>query len=101
MTTITATVRGGRIEVAEPINLPDGTELRIPLPEAEPDAPMSAAEIARVVSAMDRMERVERTDAERAAWDAERAAQREREKADFAAEGERLKRMWDDPVPPR
>src|SRR5437870_2537594 len=32
MTTIKATVRGGRLEVQEPINLPDGTELLIPLP---------------------------------------------------------------------
>jgi hypothetical protein len=33
MTTIKATVRGGRLEVDEPINLPDGTELVIPLPD--------------------------------------------------------------------
>ena len=32
MTTIKATVRGGRLEVEEPINLPDGTELWLPLP---------------------------------------------------------------------
>lgn len=33
MVTIKATVRGGRLEVEEPINLPDGTELLIPLPD--------------------------------------------------------------------
>ncbi len=32
MNTIKATVRGGRLEVDQPINLPDGTELLIPLP---------------------------------------------------------------------
>jgi hypothetical protein len=32
MTTITAIVRNGRIEVDEPIDLPDGTELTIPIP---------------------------------------------------------------------
>jgi hypothetical protein len=32
MTTIKATIRNGRIEVDEPIDLPDGTELTIPLP---------------------------------------------------------------------
>jgi hypothetical protein len=32
MNTIKATVRGGRLEVEEPIDLPDGTELLIPLP---------------------------------------------------------------------
>jgi hypothetical protein len=32
MTTIKAIVRNGRIEVDKPIDLPDGTELTIPLP---------------------------------------------------------------------
>ena len=32
MSTVKATVRGGRLELEEPINLPDGTELLIPLP---------------------------------------------------------------------
>jgi hypothetical protein len=32
MATIKAIIRNGRIEVAEPIDLPDGTELTIPLP---------------------------------------------------------------------
>ncbi|MBV9126152.1 MAG: hypothetical protein JO112_22615 [Planctomycetes bacterium] len=32
MNTIKATVRGGRLEVEEPIDLPDGTEFLIPLP---------------------------------------------------------------------
>jgi hypothetical protein len=97
MTTITATVRGGRLEVSEPIDLPDGTELRIPLP----DGPLSPEELARVLAAMERMRPFDLTDAERAAMEADRQAQREREKAEFVAEGERLKRMWDDPIPPR
>lgn len=101
MTTITATVRGGRLEVAEPIDLPDGTELQIPLPGAADDGPMSPDEIARVVAAMGRMVSFDLTDAERAAWEAERQARKEREKAAFVAEGEKLRRMWDDPLPPR
>ena len=32
MTTIKAIIRNGRIEVDEPIDLPDGTELTIPIP---------------------------------------------------------------------
>lgn len=32
MNAIRAVVRGGRIETDEPLDLPDGTELRIPLP---------------------------------------------------------------------
>lgn len=97
MTTITATVRGGRLEVSEPIDLPDGTELRIPLP----DGPLSGEELARVLAAMDRLQPFDLTDAESAAMDAARQAQKEREKAEFAADGERLKRMWDDALPPR
>ncbi len=38
MATIKATVRGGRLEVDEPINLPDGTELLIPLPNGVGEA---------------------------------------------------------------
>lgn len=34
MTVIKATVRNGRIETETPVDLPDGTELRIPLPGA-------------------------------------------------------------------
>jgi hypothetical protein len=99
--TITATVRGGRLEVDEPINLPDGTELRIPLPDGGDEGPMSPDEIARVLAAMDRTEPFDLTDAERAAWDAERQARKACEKAAFAEEGEKLRGMWDDPVPPR
>jgi hypothetical protein len=101
VTTIYATVRGGRLEVSEPIDLPDGTELRIPLPEPNLDGPLSGEELARVLAAMDRLQPFDLTDAERAAMEAERQAQKEREKAEFAAEGERLKRMWDDAIPPR
>ncbi len=99
--TITATVRGGRIEVDEPIDLPDGTELRIPLPDSGDDEPMAPGEIARVLAAMDRIEAFDLTDAERAAWEAERQAQKAREKVAFAEQGEKLRGMWDDPIPPR
>ncbi len=36
MTTIKAIVRGGRLETSEPIDLPDGTELTIPIPDERP-----------------------------------------------------------------
>ncbi len=101
MSTIKATVRGGRLEVDEPINLPDGTELEISLPDDGGDGPMTADEVARVLAAMDRMIPFELSDGERAAWEAERAAWKAREKAAFAEQGEKLRRMWDDPIPPR
>ncbi|MFO0950024.1 MAG: hypothetical protein U0835_02510 [Isosphaeraceae bacterium] len=56
MNTIKATVRGGRLELDQLIDLPDGTELLIPLPDAPDEgAPMSPEEIARVLAALDRM----------------------------------------------
>ena len=33
MTTITAIVRNGRLELAQPIDLPNGTEVEVLLPE--------------------------------------------------------------------
>jgi hypothetical protein len=106
MNAIKATVRGGRIELDQPLDLPDGTELLIPLPNgsaaANEDAPMSREEIDRVLAAMEQVQPFDMTDDdERAAWEAERLAQKEWEKAHFAEHGEKLRRMWDDPIPRR
>jgi hypothetical protein len=62
----------------------------------DPDAEVvAAAEIARTLAAMDRVEPFKMSDAEQAAWDAQRRADREREKSQFAERSERLRRMWD------
>ena len=97
MTTIKATVRNGRIEVDEPLDLPDGTVLQIPVPDAEraKDDEMSPDEIQRVLAAMDRMEPLQMTDAELAAWEADRQARKESEKAHFFERAEKLHRMWE------
>ena len=98
MTTIKAVVRGGRLEVDEPLDLPDGTVLQIPVPEGtEPtaDGPMSADEIREVLAAMDRMEPLQMTDAELAAWEADRQARKELTKAQFRERAEKLQRMWE------
>ena len=98
MTMIKAVVRGGRIEVDEPLDLPDGTVLQIPVPgdaERTADDAMSAEEIQRVLAAMDRMEPLQMSDAELAAWEADRQARREREKALFLERAEKLQRMWE------
>jgi hypothetical protein len=94
MTTIRATVRGGRIEVDEPIDLPDGTQLLIPIPNGEADDEMGPEEIARVLAAMDRLEPLEMTEAELAAWEADRQARKEAEKADFARRAARVEGLW-------
>jgi hypothetical protein len=100
MITIKATVRGGRLEVDEPIELPDGTELLIPIPNGvekspDPDAPRSPEEIARILAIMDRLEPLEMADEELAAWGADRMTRKEREKARAAEDAERLRRMWE------
>ncbi|MBY0459276.1 MAG: hypothetical protein K2V38_18255 [Gemmataceae bacterium] len=97
---ITATVRGGRLEVTEPLDLPDGTQLQVLLPDARDEGLMSPEEIASVLAAMDRVEPFDLTADERAAWEAERAARRVREKAAFVEQSEHLRRMWDAPIPP-
>jgi len=96
MTTIKAVVRNGRIEVEEPLDLPDGTILQIPVPgEAETDDEMSPEEIQRVLAAMDRMQPLQLTDAELAAWEADRTARKEREKASFFDRADKLRGMWE------
>jgi hypothetical protein len=95
---IKGTVKGGRLEVDVPRDWPDGTEVGIQPLEAPTglDAEaLAAAEIARTLAALDRVEPFEMSDAEQAAWEAERRANREREKAQFAERSERLQRMWD------
>jgi hypothetical protein len=98
MTTIRAVVRDGRIEVDEPLDLPNGTVLQIPVPldvGRTNDEPMSPEEIREVLAVMDRMEPLRMSDAELAAWDADRKARKERERALFIDRAEKLGRMWE------
>ena len=62
---------------------------------------MSPEEIDRVLAAMEHIQPFDMTVAERAAWEAERQARKEWEKAHFTEHGEKLRRMWDGPIPPR
>ncbi|MGH9676038.1 MAG: hypothetical protein ACRD36_02965 [Candidatus Acidiferrum sp.] len=98
MTTINATVRNGRIEPDQPIDLPDGTVLQLMLrgDEAKMEADeMSAAEIAQVLQAMDRMEPLEMTEAELVSWEADRQARRQWEKAHFLKRADKLRQGWE------
>jgi len=95
-------IRNGRVEVEGPINLPDGSEVTITgYPNGKfiglPDngGPMTPEEIAAALAAMDKIEPLEMTDEERAAWEAERQAQKEWEKAHFAGHAEKLRRTWE------
>jgi len=71
MNAIKAIIRNGRIEPQEPLNLPEGTELLISLPNGttHEDGPMSPEEIARVLAAMEKCEPFDWSDEERAAAD--------------------------------
>ncbi len=70
-------IRNGQVEVAEPINLPDGSEVTITghangkfpgLPDN--DRPMTPSEIAEVLAAMKKIEPFDMTDEDRASADA-------------------------------
>jgi hypothetical protein len=70
-------VRGGHIETAVPIDLPDGSEVMIfgqpterETEMADDDRPRTPAEIAATLAAMDKVEPFEMTDEERAAAEA-------------------------------
>src|SRR5207244_4341386 len=70
-------IRAGRVEVDEPINLPDGSEVTI-IGHANGklvglqnnDRPMTLAEIAQTLAAMSQVEPFDMTDEERASADA-------------------------------
>ena len=93
MTTITAVIRNGRVEPDQPLDLPEGTVLRITVP-GEP-ATEAADETQRALAVMDRMQPLQMTDAELAAWEADRHARKEREKGHFLDRAEKLRGMWE------
>jgi hypothetical protein len=69
-------LRNGRVEVDKPIDLPDGTELLISLPngvaDSDDDGPMTPEEIARVLAAMEKVEPFDMTPEEEAEIEAGR-----------------------------
>jgi hypothetical protein len=99
MNAIKATVKDGRLEVPVPPDWPDGTEVEIhPMGQAGPsdeEGPMTPEEIARTLAAMDKVEPFDLTDEERTAWEAERQARKEWEKAHFAEHAEKLRGTWE------
>ncbi len=98
MTAIRALIKGGRLELDAPVDWPDGTEVEIhPLNEStsvDADA-MSPEQIATVLAAMDQIVPLEFTDTERDAWEAERNARKQREKAEFLQYGQGLRSKWE------
>jgi hypothetical protein len=90
VTTIRAIVRNGRLEVDELIDLPDGTELAIALPNPpenlglrEEDWSDTPESIEAWIRWVDSLEPLEFTPSERAAWDAARREDKEFELAQW------------------
>lgn len=101
MILVKGVIRNGRVEVAEPINLPEGSEVTITghpggklIGLSDDGDSMTPDEIAVTLEAMDRIEPFDMTDDERAAWEAERQARKEWEKAHFEEHAEKLRGMW-------
>lgn len=92
----TGIVHNGGIQLAQPLDWPEGTEV-IVLPNAnhESDDEPTAEEIARTLAAMDRILPFDMSDEELAAWEVSRRAQREFEKANFDAHSAALQRNWE------
>lgn len=66
-------IRNGRVEVAEPINLPEGSEVTIKGNDSgspDNDRPMTPSEIAETLAAMKMIEPFDMSDHERAGADA-------------------------------
>ena len=96
MTTITATIQGGRLEVDAPAEWPDGTRVEIhAINSSRDDDIRSPEEIATVLAAIDAMEPVEMTAEERAAWHTDREARKKREKDNFMKHADELRRLWE------
>lgn len=102
MASITAIVRNGQLELPRRIDLPDGTEVEIQLPQPEEtssnqedDGPMTAEEIIQTLAAMEKIEPLELSEAERAAWEADRQARKEWEKSHFEAHADKLRESWE------
>lgn len=97
MTTIKAIIRNGRIEVGEPIDLPDGTELTIPIPDLPatlgvrddewPDTPEA---IEAWIRWYDSLEPLEFSSAERAARETARSEQKHYELAQWENRSQRV-----------
>ncbi len=98
MTTLKATVHGGRVEIDVPLDWPDGIVVEIhPLgcgASGDSDK-MSPEEIARTLAAMEQIEPFDMSDAERAAWEAERQARIKSEKEAFTKHADLFRGQWE------
>src|SRR5688572_14506654 len=97
MTTIKAVVRQGRLEVDRPIDLPDGTELVIPVPSngvplgiRDEDWSNTPEAIEDWIRWYESLEPMEFTAQERAAWEAARREDKENELSQWDKRSEQI-----------
>jgi hypothetical protein len=102
MKVIKGTVRNGQVVLDRPTDLPEGSRVLVEpiageetfgIPEEDwQDTPEA---IAAWLEWYDSLEPIQMTPQEEAEWQAARQAQKEREKAAFAARAEKLRRRWE------
>jgi|SRR6185437_9611288 len=103
MNAIQGIVRHGQIVLDDPADLPEGTRVAVlPLENSSPvlgmreeDWPTTSQDIAALLSRMDRVEPGWLSPDDERAWRDDLRDQRESEKAQFIADGERLRRIWE------
>jgi len=95
-------VENGQIHVSAPQDWPEGCEVVIEPVNArtsvgmrEADWPTTPEAIAALLKRWDMHEPLEMTPNEEAAWDQARRSQNELDKATFAEDGEKLRRLWE------
>ena len=102
MKAIMGTVRNGQIIADRAVEWPEGCRVIIEpagkeetLGIREEDWPTDPEGIARLVALMEQMEPVEMTPEEWAAWEAERKAHKEWEKANFEKRARKLEELFE------
>ena len=103
MNSLHGVIKGGQVIFDQPPRLPDGTRVEV-LPVAatgssigmqEKEWPTTREGIASLLARMDKLETGWLTEEEEAAWRANLHAQRQKEKAEFNSEAEKLRGAWE------
>jgi hypothetical protein len=98
MNTIKAVIRNGKIELEKPVDLPDGTELTIALPDLPgpngTETAESPEDIKDWIRWYDALEPLEFTAEERAVWEQLRQQQKEFELAQWDKSSQQIEKQF-------
>ena len=103
MNALQGTIKNGQIVLDAPAELPEGTRVEVlPIEGARPtlgmreeDWPATPEGIAALLARMDQIQPGWLSPEDDVAWRAALRAQKEREKAEFFEDAEKLRRMWE------